>query len=114
MTATPRGVRRFGMAARIAPGKRDEYLALHRAVWPQVEATITACGIRNFTIFVQGDVLLGYYEYVGEDFDADQERMAADPVTQEWWAKTGPCQLPFREDSSAPNWEIFDEAWHLD
>lgn len=108
------GARRFGMAARLLPERREEYLALHGAVWPQVEATITDCGIRNFTIFVTGDVLFGYFEYVGEDYEADQVRMAADPVTRDWWARTGPCQLPFHEGSDAPNWEMLDEAWHLD
>ncbi|KJL36224.1 MULTISPECIES: L-rhamnose mutarotase [Microbacterium] len=107
-------MRRFGMVARTAPERREEYLALHRAVWPGVEATITACGIRNFTIFVTGDVLFGYYEYIGDDYAADQRRMAADPVTQEWWARTGPCQRPFDESSGAANWVELDEAWHLD
>ena len=45
------------MAARLVPEKRDEYHRLHGDVWPQVEATITECGIRNFTIFVRGDVI---------------------------------------------------------
>jgi L-rhamnose mutarotase len=102
------------MAARLRPELRERYLELHGDVWPQVEATITACGIRNFTIFVTGDVLFGYYEYVGEDFAADQARMAADEATQRWWAETAPCQLPFTAGSSAPNWEPLDEAWHLD
>jgi len=102
------------MAARLRPELREEYLGLHRAVWPQVEATITDCGIRNFTIFVTGEVIFGYFEYVGDDYDADQARMALDPVTQEWWSRTGPCQLPFHPDSDAPNWEPLDEAWHLD
>jgi L-rhamnose mutarotase len=108
------GVRRFGMAARLVPEKREEYLELHRAVWPAVENTIGVCGIRNFTIFVLGDVLFGYYEYVGDDYDADQAQMAADPSTQEWWALTAPCQLPFEPDSSAANWQQLKEAWHLD
>lgn len=107
-------VRRFGMAARLVPEKRAEYLRLHSNVWPQVEATITECGIRNFTIFVLGDALFGYYEYIGEDYDADQRRMADDPKTQEWWSYTAPCQLPFESASSAPNWQQLDEAWHLD
>jgi len=108
------GVRRFGMAARLVPAMREEYLRLHSNVWPQVEATITECGIRNFTIFVLGDVIFGYYEYIGEDYDADQARMAEDPVTQEWWARTAPCQLPFEPDSDEPNWQIMTEAWHQD
>ena len=107
-------VRRFGMAARLVPEKREEYLRLHSDVWPQVEATITACGIRNFSIFVLGDVIVGYYEYIGDDYDADQARMAEDPKTQEWWSYTAPCQLPFEPGSSDPNWQQLDEVWHLD
>lgn len=114
MSAHDRTVRRFGMAARLVPAKREEYLALHAEVWPQVEATITQCGIRNFTIFVLDDVILGYYEYVGDDYEADQALMAEDPVTQKWWSYTAPCQLPFREGSSSPNWEHFAEVWHQD
>ncbi|WP_303046692.1 L-rhamnose mutarotase [Microbacterium sp. RURRCA19A] len=102
------------MMCRMIPQKREEYLALHRAVWPGVEATITACGIRNFTIFVRGDVLVGYFEYIGEDYEADQRVMAADPVTQEWWAHTSPCQVPFDDLDDAPAWQELEEAWHLD
>jgi len=112
-TLVPSGTR-FGMVARLRPEKRAEYLDLHANAWPAVEATITECGIRNFTIYVIGDVIFGYYEYVGLDFDADQAKMAADPATQEWWARTAPCQLPFEPESSEPNWQIMQEAWHLD
>jgi len=108
------GIQRFGMAARLRPEKRAEYLELHANAWPGVEAMITECNIRNFTIYVLGDVIFGYYEYIGDDFEADQARMAADPTTQEWWSRTAPCQLPFEPDSDLPNWQIMDEAWHLD
>ena len=105
---------RVGMVCRMVPEKREEYLALHRAVWPGVEQTLREGNIRNFTIFVRGDVLFGYYEYVGDDLAADDAKMAADPVTQEWWARTGPCQVPFDADGPEPNWQIMTEAWHLD
>lgn len=105
---------RFGMVARLRSDKRQEYLDLHADAWPGVESMITECGIRNFTIFVFGDVIFGYYEYVGSHFEADQQRMAADPTTRQWWARTAPCQLPFDAASGEPNWQIMDEAWHLD
>ncbi|MFY9714007.1 MAG: L-rhamnose mutarotase [Microbacterium sp.] len=102
------------MAARLVPSRRADYLRLHSEVWPHVEQVISDCGIRNFTIFELDGVLIAYYEYVGDDYGADQRRMAADPVTQQWWAETAPCQRPFRVGSSAPNWEQFDEVWHQD
>ena len=106
--------RRFAMACRMRPEKREEYLELHAHVWPGVEQTLRDCGVRNFTIAVRGDVLLGYFEYVGEDYAADQLRMAADPVTQQWWALTDPCQRGFDDDAPADaRWQEFDEVWHL-
>ena len=79
-----------------------------------LEETLRECGVRNFTIFVRGDVLFGYFEYVGDDYAADQAKMAADPLTQRWWSLTDPCQRGF-DDDSPPNarWQEFDEVWHL-
>jgi L-rhamnose mutarotase len=107
--------RRFGMACRVHPDKRAEYLELHANVWPGVEAMNTRCGIRNFSIFVRADVLFGYYEYVGDDYERDQALMASDPETQRWWSLTDPCQFGFDDDAAdGVRWQEFDEVWHLD
>jgi L-rhamnose mutarotase len=107
-------MQRFGTVVSVRPDRKDEYLALHAEVWPQVEQMLTRAHIRNFTIFVHGDLLFGYYEYVGDDHAADQARIAADPDTQRWWALTDPLQerLPGTPDGS--QWAPMAEAWHLD
>ena len=103
------------MVCRLHPDKRAEYLELHSAGWPGVGAMITECGIGNFSIFVRGDVLFGYYEYVGDDYEADQARMAADPVSQQWWSRTDPCQFGFDDDApEGARWQELDEIWHQD
>ena len=114
MSAEERGVRRFGMAARLVPAKREEYLALHADVWPQVEATITQCGIRNFTIFVLDDVILGYYEYVGDDWAADMEDMKHDLKNQEWWAITVNMQYAVPDAKPGELWTFAKEVFHTD
>ena len=38
--------------------------------------------------------LFAYFEYVGDDFAADMAKMAADPMTQDWWKFTDPLQEP--------------------
>jgi L-rhamnose mutarotase len=82
----------------VRPEKREEYLALHRAVWPGVVQKMTECGIRNYSIFISGDTLFAYYEYIGEDRDADMQRIADDPVSQEWWTHTDPCHVRIVEE----------------
>ena len=69
--------------------------------------------IRNFSIFLHGDLLFGYYEYIGEDHDADQTRIAADPETRRWWALTDPCQESPTAPGSDVRWEPMQEVWHL-
>jgi L-rhamnose mutarotase len=108
------GPQRFGMVARLVPELREEYLALHRAVWPQVEATITECGIRNFTIFVRGDVIVGYYEYVGDDYEADMAGIAADAETQRWWQLTDAMQEPDPARAAGAWWLDLPEVFHTD
>jgi L-rhamnose mutarotase len=66
---------------RLRPEKVDEYKRLHAAAWPRVLATISACNIRNFSIFLREPeiLLFAYWEYHGVDFAADAAKIAADP-----------------------------------
>lgn len=98
MNANPnQQVRRFHAVTGLRPEKADYYFKLHAATWPGVLKMIEKANIRNFSIAVKeidGKLyLLSYYEYVGDDYEADMKRIAADPETQRWWKETEPCQL---------------------
>jgi len=107
-------MRRHGWVIRVRPERLEEYKRLHQVVWPAVLKTIYNCNIRNYTIFHRDGVLFGYFEYIGENYGADVERMAADAVTQEWWQLTAPCQE--RVDSAGPEdwWAPLEEVFHTD
>jgi L-rhamnose mutarotase len=107
-------MRRMGLCNRLRPEKADEYLALHAAAWPGVLATIKACNIRNFSIFLRRpeNLLFAYWEYHGENFEADARRMAADPVTRQWWALTDPCHEPYETRAEGAWWADMEEVFH--
>jgi L-rhamnose mutarotase len=107
-------MQRFGSVIRLRPERRDEYLALHASVWPDVEDALARANIRNYTIFLHDDLLFGYYEYVGDDHGADLARVAADPQTQRWWALTDPCQERLAGTPEGSQWTPMTEIWHLD
>jgi L-rhamnose mutarotase len=90
------------------------YERIHAAVWPEVLATITACNIRNYSIFRHGTLLIAYFEYIGHDFEADMARMAADPKTQEWWAVCKPMQEPVPGTGPDGWWKVIPEVFHVD
>ena len=89
----------FGQIGKLKKDKIEEYVELHAATWPGVLKTITECNLQNYSIFLHGDLVFSYFEYVGEDYDADMAKMAADPTTQDWWSHTRPCFTKYKADS---------------
>ncbi len=112
-------VQRFGMITGLKPGKADGYKYLHANPWPDVLKKIAECNLRNYSIYLieldNGELyLFSYFEYVGDDFDADMAKMAADPVTQEWWSHTDPCQIPLSGLEEGQIWKNMEEVFHWD
>ena len=107
-------MKRFGQVVRVRPEKFAEYRRLHAAVWPDVLGMIHACNIRNYSIYHHDGTLFAYFEYVGNNFDADMARMAADPVTQKWWSVCKPCQDPVPNRKPGEWWATMEEVFHHD
>ena len=107
-------MKRYGSVIELAPGAQERYVELHAAVWPAVLERIAASNIRNYSIFLRDGVLFSYFEYVGEDFEADMAAMAADPVTQEWWTHTDPLQQRVATAQPGEHWAPMDEVFHVD
>jgi L-rhamnose mutarotase len=107
-------MQRYGSVIKVRPEKLEEYKRLHAAAWPGVLKMIHDCNIRNYSIYLKDGYLFGYYEYVGSDYQGDMAKMAADPVTQEWWKLTDPCQegLPTRQPGEW--WASMEEVFHCD
>jgi len=82
-------MQRRDMVIRLRPERAEQYLHLHAEPWPDV---LDILHVRNYSIFLHAGLLFGYLEYHGDDWTADSARIAADPVTQQWWALTVPCQ----------------------
>jgi L-rhamnose mutarotase len=106
-------MQRIGMVIGVKPEKIDEYRRLHAAVWPEVLARISACNIRNYSIFLKEpeNLLFSFFEYHGSDYAADMAKMAADPKTQEWWAVCMPCQRPLETRQQDEWWASMEEVF---
>ena len=109
-----RSVKRYGQLIGLNPEAYEKYVQHHAHVWPQVLQTIRDCNIRNYTIFFKDNILFAYFEYLGEDFAADMAKMAADPVTREWWAIMGPMQQPIATRQEGEWWANMQEVFHTD
>ena len=107
-------MRRIGRIIQVKPEAIEEYERIHAAVWPEVLATISACNIRNYSIFRHGTLLFAYFEYIGDDYEADMAKMAVDPKTREWWTWTEPMQTPLETRVLDEWWTAMKEVFHTD
>jgi L-rhamnose mutarotase len=105
---------RYGSVIEVRPEKLAEYKKLHAAVWPEVLAMIHACNIRNYSIYYRDGLLFSYYEYIGDDYQADMAKMAADPATQKWWKLTDPCQKAVATAAPGEWWAAAEEVFHCE
>ena len=107
-------MKRMGMVIGIKPGQIAEYKRTHAAVWPEVLAKISDCNIRNYSIFYRDNTLFAYFEYIGDDYAADMNKMAACPKTREWWTITDPMQERVPNAKEGEWWSAMDEVFHTD
>ena len=106
---------RMGSVIRLRPEHLEEYKRLHANVWPSVLSRLKVSNFTNYSIYLKKPefLMFGYFEYTGSDFEADNAAIAADPITQEWWAVCGPMQDPFETRADGEWWAEMEEVFHL-
>lgn len=107
-------MKRYGSVIKLHDAHKEAYIKLHANPWPEINEMIRACNIRNYSIFLRDGYLFSYFEYVGDDYDKDMAKMAADPMTQKWWDLCKPCQQPLETNLEDEWWGSMEEVYHLD
>lgn len=110
----PDSVIRKGAVIKIKPEKLDFYKELHAHPWKGVNNKLKECNIRNYSIFYREGYLFSYFEYTGDNWEADMEKLAADSTIQAWWQLTDPCQEPVDFAKEGEWWADLETIYYLD
>jgi L-rhamnose mutarotase len=73
---------RSAFVLRVRPDKIDDYVEAHRAVWPDMLQALKDAGIRNYSIFRDGNRVFGYFE--ADDLGRAARHLAAQEVSARW------------------------------
>ncbi len=74
---------RYAWKATVKEGKHEEYIRRHDEIWQEMKDLLKAAGIENYSIWLVGNELFGYYECAkGIDFAAKMQ--AESPVVARW------------------------------
>ena len=108
---------RYGMVIGLKPEKMAYYNELHANPWKSVLDQITKANIHNYSIHLvelkPGEYyLFAYFEYTGDDFEADMKQIGEDAETQRWWKETDPCQYPIATAKKGDMWTKMKEVFY--
>lgn len=107
-------MKRFGQIIKIKPEGKEAYNRYHANPLPGVNEMIKECNLKNYSIFQRGDYMFAYFEYVGEDFEGDMNKMASDPATRKWWDVVKPLMEPLSDRKEGEFWSDMEMVYHLD
>lgn len=69
--------------AKIKSGQKEEYIRRHNNIWPELVNLLKEAGITNYSIWINGNDVIGYYECKkGIDFAA--KKQADSPIVDNW------------------------------
>lgn len=105
-------MKRVAQVIGIRPERIDDYERVHAAVWPAVLERLSRSAVTNYSIYRMDNLLFSYFEYRGNDYDADMAAIAADPATQEWWKLCEPMQEPLEGTPRGDWWRTLPEVFH--
>ncbi|MDD2457748.1 MAG: L-rhamnose mutarotase [Eubacteriales bacterium] len=77
-----KSLQRFAWRARILPGTESEYQRRHDEIWPEMTAILNEAGIHNYSIWLSGLDLFGYYEC--DDIERATQVQGTSPVVARW------------------------------
>ena len=109
-------VKRVGMVIKIKPECIEEYKAVHADSNYGVRDLLIEANMRNFSIFLHqlddGNWYeFGYYEYTGDDFEADMAKLNKHPRNIEWLKVCDPMQIPLEGFDS---WAEMEQIYYND
>ena len=92
-------------------GSETEYEKRHNPIWQELEQTLKAHGVHNYSIFLHPETrqLFAYVEIEDED---RWDTIAQTDICQRWWAHMSDV-MPGNPDNSPVSLEL-KEVFHLD
>ncbi len=74
---------KYAWSAKLKPGQKEEYIRRHNNIWPEMVEVLKAAGISNYSIWISGDTIFGYYE-CEKGVEYASQVQANSPVVDKW------------------------------
>lgn len=92
-------------------GQEREYQKRHSPIWPEMEQTLKAHGVHNYSIFLHPRTRQ-LFAYVEIEDQARWDAIARTEICKKWWAHMKEV-MPRNPDNSPVSLEL-EQVFHID
>jgi L-rhamnose mutarotase len=93
------------------PGSEEEYQRRHSPIWPELEQTLKAHGVHNYSIFLLAETQ-ELFAYVEIESETQWAAIATTPTCQGWWRHMSDCMRT--QPDLSPVSQNLREVFHMD
>lgn len=105
-------MKRLAFQMKLKKDKVEEYIEAHRNIWPSVLDEIKEAGIHNYSIYLKGLDLFGYFEV--DDLDLFYHRSNNSKVNIKWQKKMNEYLDNIENRESKGPMVFMEEIFHVD
>ena len=103
---------KYAWKAILKDGKKEEYIRRHNEIWPELVEVLKSAGIQNYSIWLCGNELFGYYE-CAKGIKFAGKTQAESPVVDRWNAYMDEVMvMPIDEKTGAQ--PLLEQVFNLD
>ena len=74
---------KYAWRATLKEGKREEYIRRHNEIWQEMVDLLKSAGIRNYSIWLSGNDIFGYYE-CEKGIEFATKTQSESPIVDKW------------------------------
>ena len=99
---------RYFFRLTINPEDKELYISRHKNIWPEMVAELKRAGIRNYSLFLGGNEVYGYWEC--DDLEATINFLNNSEINKKW-QESMKCIITGRDDIIP---SVYSEVFHID
>ena len=74
---------KYAWKAKLKKGKKAEYIKRHDEIWQEMKDVLKKAGICNYSIWISGDEIIGYYE-CEKGIEFATKTQSESPIVDKW------------------------------
>ena len=105
-------MQRVCFTLQVKPERIEAYRAIHKNVWPEMQAALRRHGWHNYSLFLRPDgLLIGYVET--PDFERAVAGMQDEAINARWQAHVKDLFAELASDAADTAMQPLEEVFHL-